>query len=157
MAPRSRGGGALSTRGTSRGGPVLDLDITISGLERTSDGFKRVRRDINTAMRDAQQKIGERTVLPLMRARLQPVAGRWAGTMYVKRDRTDVFIGSKLKRKENRALGWLDFGGQRDQDKSRRLGPHVIVRTLDEKQTQIRDQTRDAVLKEFRDAGFDTD
>lgn len=133
----------------------MQVRVRVSGVDKTTDEFKKIRRNVNGVMRDAQQKVGERVVLPPLRAELHAVAGAWADTVQVKRDRLDVFIGSRLRGTENRALGWLDFGGKRKQDSRRRIGPHIISRTLESKQDEIRDQISDAVLDQFRAAGFD--
>lgn len=154
MPRRVSHGGALSTRGNSPLGPVASFDITIDGVDRTTDEFKRIRRSVSMRMREAQVQVGQREVLPALISRLGPVVGKWAQTMYIKRDRLDVFVGSRLRGKENRALGWLDFGGRRPRDRSRRIGPYVILTTLDDKQPRIRAAIEDAVLDQFRDAGF---
>lgn len=146
-------GGAISVAGGS--GPVLSIGVRIEGVEKTTAEFKAVRRDINAAMRAAQEKVGKQHVLPIMTTRLAPVAGKWAGTLYVRRDRVDVFIGARLRGQLNRALGWLDFGGRRPRDAHVRKGPHVMVRTLQEQQPKIRGDIGDAVLDEFREKGFE--
>lgn len=154
MAPRSRGGGRLNVQG-SRGRPLFAVNVQVDGVRKTDKAFKDVRRDVNKVMRDAQEQVGKRSVLPTVQARMRTVAGDWADTLYIKRDRVDVFIGSRLKGAENRAIGWLDFGGQRDRDHTRRAGPHVLARTLEQKQPEIRDQIKDAVLDRFKAEGFE--
>lgn len=139
-------GGAL--RAYSSGGPTFQLAIRLEGLEKTSDEFKQARREINVKLRDIMERVGKREALPFvvsaMRAR---IGGSWAGTLFVKRDRVGVFIGSRLKRGLNRALGWLDFGGKRPQDTGRRQGPKTLVTTLDKRRRSIDDR----ILKELMD------
>lgn len=165
MPPRSRGGGGLSARGGQA--PGLSVQFRVEGVDKTQAEFKAVRRDINQTMRDAQAKVGEREVLPLIKARF-PVAGgddqgrglprgAMRDSLYIKRDRLDVVVGSRLRGAENRALGWIDFGGQRNQDSQPRKGTRVIVGTLDAAQPRIRAGLQDALLDEFRRHGFEVD
>jgi hypothetical protein len=165
MPPRRRGGGRLGASATQGAGPAAFLRFRVEGVDKTTGEFKRIRREINTRLRDAQQKVGEREVLPDIKARFPrhsdgPVRGLPRGAMadslYVKRDRVDVFIGSRLKGPLNRALGWIDFGGQRPNDRAERIGPRTIVDTLNAKQPAIREQIVDAVMDEFR-REFDVD
>lgn len=139
-------GGRLSTQGTTRGRGI-NVDIRVEGLERTSDEFKQARRKFNGAIRDVMVRVGEREVLPAIRSGLpHAIAGKDTG-MFVQRERSGVFIGSRLRGNLNRALGFWDFGGKRPLDHARRTGPKVIVRQLDTK----RDRIDDAVLKELLD------
>lgn len=139
-------GGRLSTGGT-RGGRGIDVSIRIEGLDKTSDEFKQARRQFNSAIRDVMNRVGEREVLPTVRSGLPATFGGKDTAMFVQRERSGVFIGSKLRGNLNRALGYFDFGGKRPLDSQRRTGPKVIVKTLDRK----RDRIDDAVLKELLD------
>lgn len=150
-------GGSIRS-GVASGSPVANIRITVRGADRASDGFKQVRRRANTALRDAQQQVGERQVLPLVRARFASrLSSRWASTLYVKRDRLNVYLGSRLRGGENRGLGWLDFGGRRPRDHAARNGPHIITGTLHDKQPAIRASITDAILEQFARSGFDID
>jgi hypothetical protein len=140
-------GGKISTQGTARGRSI-DLSIHIDGLDRTSDEFKHARREMNMRIKEVMRRVGEREVLPDLRAGLPGAIGGKDIGMYVQRERSGVFIGSKLRGTLNRALGWWDFGGKRPMDFDRRTGPKVIFKTLDKK----RDRIDDAVLDELLDA-----
>lgn len=145
MPPR---GGRLST-GTS-GGPRIGVAIRIEGLEKTSQEFKEARRGVNARLRSVMQRAGEQTALPRIRAKFTGGAsGRWAGSLFVKKDRQSVFIGSKLRGSMNRAVGWIDFGGKRPLDSSPRRGPKVIVNTLADLRTEIDAQALLEVMREF--------
>jgi hypothetical protein len=114
----------------------------IEGLEKTSKEFREARRDFNKAMRNAIVKAGESAVLPAVKARFP--SRRFAQSLFIKRDRTTVFIGSRLRGTLNRAVGWLDFGGRRERDTVRRVGPHAIVEGLRQRRPLI----DEAVLRE---------
>lgn len=141
---------SLSTT-TGRGGRQFALDIRVDGAEKTSDEFKQIRRTINAQLRDAMVKAGERSVLPAIKSDLP---GRWGSTLFVKRERGGVFIGSRLRGPMNRALGWFDFGGRRPRDTVRRSGTYAIVRGLQSRRPQIDDAILDELRKAFSD--FDT-
>lgn len=133
---------------TGSGGQGFQVTATITGAEKTSDEFKQIRRTINGKLRDAMVMAGEHSVLPAIKSGLPT---RWGGTIYVRRDRGGVFIGSRLKGSMNRALGWYDFGGKRPRDSQTRRGPHVIVSRLDSERPAI-DR---AILRALRDAFSD--
>jgi hypothetical protein len=143
-------GGRISA-GTGRsGGEDFNVRIVVEGAEKTSDEFKQIRRTINGRLREAMVRAGERSVLPTIKRNFSQrqgygasvtgvqtgyvghglPPGRMADSLFVKRDRTGVFIGSDLTGRLNRTLGWIDFGGRRPNDSARREGPHAIVRSL---------------------------
>jgi hypothetical protein len=106
-------------------------------LEKTSAEFKAARRRFNAAMRTVMQQAGERSVLPLIKHKFARLTGRFANSLYVKRDRTTVFIGSRMRGGENRAVGWIDFGGRHPLHKRRRKGRYVIVDELNKRRPLI--------------------
>ncbi len=130
-----RPGGRLSAAGSSGDGPAITVTARIEGVDKTSEEFRAARREFNTKMRDVIAAAGERSVLPAIKSRFP--SRRWAASLYVKRDRTTVFIGSRLRGRFNRALGWLDFGGKRRRDRRRRVGPRVIVTQLGARRRHI--------------------
>lgn len=131
----------------ARGGRSISVGIEIEGLDKTSDEFKKARRDFNAKIRDVMQHVGQQEILPLM----TPGLPGWA-KMYVLRERSGVFFGSRLRGDMNRALGWMDFGGKRPMDSQRRTGPKVIVKTLDRKRARIDEATLEALLDAFPNA-----
>lgn len=137
-------GGSISTG--NRGGPAYKVEVRIEGLERTSDEFKQARKQVNSRLRDAWVRVGERTVLPDVKAGMPD---RWSSTLYVKRDRAGVFIGARLRGSMNRALGWWDFGGKRPNDHSRRVGPRVIVEALGRRSRDIEHEGLVEVMRAF--------
>jgi hypothetical protein len=143
----ARRGGSISASDEGRARAAYTVRARIEGVEKTSDEFKQARREFNAAMRDVMVEAGEKAVLPEIRAQFP--SRRWGATLYVKRDRTTVFIGSKLRGKLNRALGWLDFGGRRPRDRRRRKGPHVIVTVLGHRREYIDDAVLAGLLRTF--------
>lgn len=143
-------GGSLSARGSSQ---QLYLDFDVTGVVETVDDFRAVRRDINASLRDVMGRVGNAEALPLIQSRFP--GARFARSLYVKRDRAGVFIGSRLRGNLNRALGWLDFGGRRPRDSVRRDGPHVIVRSLDQLRPRIDAAVERELLAEFDRRGFE--
>lgn len=152
MARRGRTGGVLGVSGRGSA-PGIGVSIVVEGVERTERDFQLARRDANTRLRDAIQRAGERTVLPQVKADFP--SSRFADTLFVRRDRTTVFIGSRERGSRNRTVGWLDFGGRRPRDSVRRTGPYVIVRTLVRERDTIDDAIRDELPRVFH--GFDMD
>lgn len=146
----AKGGGSLSARKPGAGGFSIDVQIDYA---KGSAEFKQARKEVNTRLRDAVMLAGTRSVLPEMRGRFPKRSGRMARSLYVKRDRQDVVIGSSLRGQMNRAVGWVDFGGRRPQDSRVRAGPHVIVGTLNRKQPQIQREALRGVMRAFD--GFD--
>jgi hypothetical protein len=162
MPPKPSRGGRIGVSG-SGSAPLVRLGIRVEGVDRTTDEFKRIRRDINTALRDAMQRAGERTVVPAIKSALPRKdpsvkgglpSGAMASSIAVKRDRLDVQIKSTLPKNLDRALGWVDFGGQRPRDTKVRVGPHVIVSTLDAKSDAIDQAVLDELAVQFRDFDF---
>ena len=134
---------------------LINVRFRIGGVDKTSDAFKRVRRDINARMRDVMVRVGEREVLPDLRQNFPVKSGAMASSLRIERERSGVFVGSNLRGKRNRALGWVDFGGKRPRDAQRRPGTKVIFRTLDAKRRLIDTRVLEGVVAEFRDKGFD--
>lgn len=133
-----RQGSNIKVSGLGReAGPVPIVRARIEGVEKTSQEFKDARRQFNTKMRDVIQAAGETSVLPIIKLRFKRKSGRFADSLFVRRDRTTVFIGSKMRGGENRAVGWVDFGGRHPLFTRRRKGLYVIVRTLEERQALI--------------------
>ena len=161
MPPRSRGGGRFSTAGSGgASGQSIRLAFKIEGLDKTDAEFKRIRREINGRIRDVMVRVGEREALPEVKRRFPRLStatsrglppGKMAGSLKIKRERSGVFIQSGLRKAEDRALGWIDFGGQRPNDSVTRVGPKVIVTTLDRLRPRIDAQVLDAVMDEFKD------
>lgn len=157
MAPK---GGSVGV--TGRGGPGIRLDITLSGFERASDDLKQARRDANQRIRGAVETAGRMVVLPAIQHEFPKQgwrgvgehglpSGAMAASLYVRRDRSAVIIGSRLRGSLNRALGWIDFGGRRPNDSQRRSGPHVIVGRLDDQREHIDQAILKELLKAFGD------
>lgn len=146
---------ASRVKATASSGQRINVAFHVEGVDKTSDQFKEVRRDINRRMRDVMQRVGEREVLPTIVGAFPRRQGVMAGSLRVERERSGVFIGSRLRGDKNRALGWIDFGGQRPRDSQRRVGPKVIVRTLDSKRRLIDDRVMAGVIAEFRQEGLD--
>lgn len=137
-------GGRISARaGSNR---AFDVEVRIIGADKTSDEFKQIRRTINMRLREAMVRAGERAVLPAIRADLPE---RWGSTLFVQRERSGVFIGSRLRGSMNRALGWFDFGGRRPNDTERRSGPHALVENLQAKRTYIDNAIEDELERAF--------
>ena len=134
----------------TRGGRSIDVRIVIEGADKTSDEFKQARREMNARIRDVMVRVGTREVLPLMTQGLPS----WA-RMYVLRERSGVFFGSRQRGDMNRALGWLDFGGKRPDDSQRRTGPHVIMHALDRKRPRIDEATLEALGEAFAPLDMD--
>jgi hypothetical protein len=138
-------------------GRMIGVDIKIVGVEKTSDEFKAIRRDINHRMRDLMVRVGEHELLPLIRAGFPRLStpqkgireGLMAGSLKIQRERSGVFVSSGLRGGLNRALGWIDFGGQRPHDTTRRQGSRVIVRALDARRALIDQRILQELDKEF--------
>jgi hypothetical protein len=73
-----------------------------------------------------------------------------AASLYTTRERSGVFIGSRLRGPKNRALGWVDFGGKRPRDAQTRAGTKVIWRTIDSKRALIDSRVLQELDREFR-------
>lgn len=129
-------------------GPAFTIRARIEGVERTSKEFKQARRDFNIAMRQVIVTAGERAVLPAIKAKFG--SRKFGASLYVKRDRTTVFIGSRLRGSLNRALGWFDFGGKRPRDTKRRKGRYVIVTELGRRRELIDAAILSSVLETFK-------
>jgi hypothetical protein len=94
--------GSRISAGTGRhGGEDFNVRIVVEGAEKTSDEFKQIRRTINGRLREAMVRAGERSVLPAIKGDLP---AKWGDTLFVKRDRGGVFIGSRLRGSMNRLL-----------------------------------------------------
>jgi hypothetical protein len=141
MASKSR----IATGTNSR--RHIDVRITVEGVDKTSEEFRQARREFNKAIRGVMVRVGEREVLPEIKREMGAYAD--FARPYVQRERSGVFIGSKARGAENRAVGWLDFGGKRPLDTARREGPYAIVRSLDRKRDRIDDEVTRELLKTF--------
>lgn len=147
---------ALKAGGSSRG-QMIAVNFKVTGIEKTSAEFKAIRRDINGRMRDLMVRVGEHELLPIIRAgfpRLatpQPnvQAGMMAGSLKIVRERSGVFVGSTLRGPMNRAMGWVDFGGKRPNDTTYRVGPKVLVRSIDAKRALIDTRVLEELDREF--------
>lgn len=144
----SRPGGNISVSGRGAEAPIV-VGARIEGLEKTSAEFKAARRRFNAALRTVLQVAGEVTVLPVIKAKFKRLTGRFEESLYVKRDRTTVFIGSRMRGGENRAVGWIDFGGRHPLHKRRRKGLYVIVTELNKRQPLIQEQILIGLGKTF--------
>ena len=138
--------GRVSASGS--GGPAFTVRARIEGVEKTSAEFKAARRQFNAAMRDVIVAAGEKAVLPAIKSKFG--SRTFGKSLYVQRDRTTVFIGSRMRGALNRAVGWFDFGGKRPRDRQRRKGPYVIVRELDRRREYIDATILAALLETFR-------
>jgi hypothetical protein len=147
-----------NVKASAGGRGLISVSVKIEGVEKTSDEFKMIRKDINARMRDVMQRVGEDELLPIIRAgfpRLSApkkgiVAGAMAGSLRIQRERSGVFVSSSLRGQKNRALGWVDFGGKRPRDTHSRHGSKVIVRTLDSKRALVDSRVLKELQKEFR-------
>jgi hypothetical protein len=139
--------GNIKAAGPRGAGPALVVRARIEGAERTSDVFKRARSRFSAAMRDIMVAAGEKAVLPAIKAKFP--SRRFGESLFVRRDRTTVFIGSRERGPLNRAVGWLDFGGRRPRDTKRRRGTYVIVRELDSKREYIDEVILAGLLQTF--------
>lgn len=142
MAARSRNRSAVKAT-AGRAGMDIQLHITVEGVGRTDADFKGIRRDVNGRMREVMQRVGQGKALPAARSAFP--SRKFAGTLYVQRERSGVFIGSRARGTLNRAVGWLDFGGRRPHDSDARVGPYTLVRTLD----RLRPEIDAAILREL--------
>lgn len=143
-------GGSVSVSGVGRNaGPAFTVRAQIVGVEKTSKEFRDARLQFNAAMRTVIQEAGERAVLPAVRSRFPRLTSRFASSLYVKRDRTTVYIGSRMRGAENRALGWIDFGGKHPRHRRRRRGLYVIVTELHKRQPLIDQAILVGVMKTF--------
>lgn len=132
------------------GGAKFSFRVEVEGVERTSQEFRRANRDVQKRAREAMFKAGQRTVLPAMQ---QKLPGRWKN-LFVNKQSSGVFIGSRQRGPMNRALGWLDMGGKRPMDHGKRTGWKIIVTTLDAKREEIDTVAMQEVMKAF--SGFET-
>lgn len=155
---RNRGGGNLSSG--AGGSQAINLDIKIEGLDRTTDEFKRIRREINGKIRDVMVQVGEKELLPHIRSGFPKLstptdrglrAGAMAASFYVQRERSGVFIASRLRGAQNRALGWIDFGGKRPRDSARRAGTKVLLHNIDSKRALIDERVLHTLEQEFHE------
>lgn len=144
---RGRSGGRLSASGT-KGQPAMSVTARIDGVEKTSAEFRQARRQFNTAMRDVIAEAGNKAVLPAIKSRFP--SRRFGASLYVKRDRSTVFIGSRMRGNLNRAVGWLDFGGRRTHDSRRRVGPRVILTELHGRRHIIDHEILVGLMKTFK-------
>lgn len=158
--PHTRKSGGRVSVGGGRGDLLLNVRFKIEGVERTSDEFKRIRRDINGRVRDTMVRVGERDLLPPIRRefpRLRATtsrgltAGKMGDSLAIQRERSGVFVYSRLRTAENRALGWIDFGGRRRRDTVTRRGPKVILTNVDARRDLIDKRVLEAVMDEFKD------
>lgn len=145
---RGRSGGRLGVSDRA-GGPAITVQARIEGVARTSAEFRAARRQFNSSMRDVIHAAGKTVVLPRIKTTFTRDTGRMARSLYVKRDRTTVYIGSRLRGRENRAVGWIDFGGKRTRDRYRRTGPTVIVDTLHSRRRVIDEAILRGLMKTF--------
>lgn len=141
--------------GTRSEGLEISVHVVAEDVARVDDAFKAIRRDVNARMRDVMQQVGERDALPAVRTEFATTSRRFADTLYVVRDRSGVFIGSRARGPLNRAVGWLDFGGKRERDHETRVGPYTIVHTLDQKRPAIDAAILEGLCREFEQAGFE--
>jgi len=147
----------VKTAGTTHG-QMISVTATITGVDKTSEQFKMIRRDINAHMRDVMERVGDQELLPLIKADFPRLstptkyvqAGVMASSLYTTRERSGVFIGSRLRGSKNRALGWIDFGGRRPRDTVTRRGTKVILRTIDSKRALIDTRVLQELEREFR-------
>lgn len=153
--------GKIKARGASRGAEeqIISFNFRIEGVEKNSEAFKAVRKDINKRLRDVMVRVGEKEVLPEIKRELG--SDTFAAALKIHRERSGVFVGTKLRMKASGgkptdpALGWFDFGGQRPRDHFRREGPHTIVNVLDRKRALVDERVLEGVLDEFKSKGFD--
>jgi hypothetical protein len=150
--PKTRGsrpGGTIKAASTTPDGSPLVVRARIEGLEKTSAEFRAARRRFNATMRSVLQAAGELIVLPAVKHNFKRLTGRFAGSLYVQRDRTTVFIGSRMRGGENRAVGWIDFGGRHPRHQRRRKGPYVIVRELNRRRSGVEQAVLKGLMKNF--------
>ncbi len=133
-----------SVKTGTRSGRSIDVRIVVE--DAASEELRQARRQFNSAIKQVMIKVGERTVLPDMRSQLP---GRWGDRLYVQRERSGVFVGSRHRGAMNRAFGWYDFGGKRPLDSGRRTGPKVLVKTLDKHRDRIDDLVLEGLMDEF--------
>jgi hypothetical protein len=113
MLERCADGALMAVKAGGRG-QMISVTATITGVEKTSEQFKLIRRDINRHMRDVMERVGDQELLPLIRAdfpRLStPTKYVQAGVMASEpdttyRERSGVFIGSRLAGPEEPGAG----------------------------------------------------
>lgn len=145
-----KGTSSVKVSGIGReAGPPIVVRARIEGIEKTSAEFKAARRRFNATLRTVIQQAGERSVLPVIKMKFPKLTRRFANSLYVQRDRTTVFIGSKMRGAENRAVGWIDFGGRHPLFKRRREGAYVIVTELTKRRPLIEEQILLGLSKTF--------
>lgn len=152
-------GGKISSGAGSRD-QLIRFNFRVEGLDRTSNEFKAVRRNINERIRDTMVRVGEKELLPdihlLWNARTAEDTGRLSTSLKIIRERSGVFVGSSLRLKgrrggpNNRAVGLMEFGGLRSSDGVRFAGIHAITDVVDRKRGLIDRRVLEAVLDEFK-------
>jgi hypothetical protein len=163
MARVSQAQGRKARTGTTgQSDQIIDFKFRIEGVERNSEAFKAIKRDINARMRETMVRVGERELLPTMR---QKAEFPWvASALKINKERSGVFVGTTLPkmgtmsargRVTDRALGYIDFGGRWHSKGPKREGNRAIIGTLEAKATLIDQRVLDGVLKEFSSKGFD--
>lgn len=91
------------------GGGTGGLSISVKiDAERTSDEFKRIRRDTRRIAGEAAVAAGEKVALPAAR---RHAPGFIRTTLYVKRRGTDAVLTTRLPGKKGRVVGLLEYGG----------------------------------------------
>jgi len=88
----------------------IRIEVKVTGAERTSDAFKKARRQMYREVRRGLKSAGEETILPVARrlaAHSSPVN---PNNVVVKTTAQYAYLTGKTK-KSNRIIGFLNFGG----------------------------------------------
>jgi len=88
---------------------ALDVKVVVDA-ERTTDAFKRARRDIRKRTKAGVKRAGERATLPTARARAVGHAGA-AGAGLVVKARSNTAYLTARSAKLGRIIGLHEFGG----------------------------------------------
>lgn len=85
----------------------LKISVKIDA-DRTSDEFKRIRRNARATAGEAAMRAGEKVALPAAR---RGAPGFIRTTLYVKRRGTSAVLTTRLPGKKARVVGLLEYGG----------------------------------------------
>lgn len=89
---------------------MIRITAKISGADRTSETFKRARRDVYQRARRGMKRAGEKTILPFARRVTDAKSPVAPSALVVKTTGTYAFLTCKT-RKQGRILGYLNYGG----------------------------------------------
>ena len=89
---------------------MIRIRATITGADKTSDTFKKARRDVYRRARTGMKRAGERAILPFARSSTEAKSPVPGSGVVVKTTGTYAYLTART-RKQGRILGYLNFGG----------------------------------------------